>query len=176
MIKIWERREQKCPRWSHFLHLVDGALRGPEVDRVRWWHVEGLGFAIEAGALGGHAQAALAGGDDLRDELLAIYADLHGDPVLSKLLGKLRLILWPAIFAAATTAVLRQPKDREKYWINSCNKAWHFDRSFLSTENETRVWQWHTCKHFYAGCVGYVQTQMDASLAQQGQTIRMPLL
>lgn len=71
-----------------------------------------MGLAIETGALGGHAQAALAGGDDLRDELFAVYADLHGDPVLSKLLGQLWLVLRPAIFAAA--AVLRQPEDKER--------------------------------------------------------------
>lgn len=67
---------------SRLLHLVDGALGRPEVDRAGRRHVEGLGFAIETGPLGGHVEAALAGGDDLDDELLAVYADLHGDPVL----------------------------------------------------------------------------------------------
>lgn len=69
-----------------------------------------MSFAIEAGALGGHAQVALAGGDDLRYELFAVYADLHGDPVLGELLGQVRLILRLTIF----TAVLRKPEDGDK--------------------------------------------------------------
>lgn len=67
------------------LHFADGSFRRPEVDRVRRGHVEGLGFSIsvETGTLCGNAQATLAGGDDLCNELFAVYADLHGDPVLS---------------------------------------------------------------------------------------------
>ena len=105
---------KKCTGQSHSLHLINGALGGPEVDRVRRRHVEGLGFAIEAGTLGGYAQAALAGGDDLRDELFAVHADLHSDPVLSQFLGQLWFVLRPAIFAATTAAVLRQPEDKMK--------------------------------------------------------------
>ena len=75
------------------LHLLDCALGRPEVDGAGRRHVGGLGFAIEAGALGGHAQATLAGGDDLRYELFAVYADLHGDPVLGEFLGQVRLVL-----------------------------------------------------------------------------------
>jgi len=52
-----------------------------------------LGFAVKTGPLGGHAQAALAGGDDLSDELFAVYTDLHGDPVLRQFFGQLWLIL-----------------------------------------------------------------------------------
>lgn len=79
----------KCTNQSDVLHLIDGSLRRPEVDRAGRRHVERLGSAIEAGPLGGHAQAAPAGGDGLRDELLAVHTDLHGDPVLSELLGQL---------------------------------------------------------------------------------------
>lgn len=96
------------------LHLVDGALGGQEVDGVGRRHVEGLGFAIEAGALAGHAEAVLAGGDDLRDELFAVHADLHGDPVLGELLGQLQLVLRAALFAAAAAAVLGQPEGGEE--------------------------------------------------------------
>lgn len=74
------------------LHLTDGALRGPEVDRVGRRHIEGLGFAVETSPLGGHTQAAFTGGDDLCDELLTVYTDLHGHPVLSQLLGQLWLV------------------------------------------------------------------------------------
>lgn len=95
-----------------FLHLVNGALRRPEVDRVRRRHVEGLGFAIETGPLGGHAQAALAGGDDLCDELLAVHADLHGHPVLRQFLGQLRPVLRRVILAT-TAAVFGKPEHRE---------------------------------------------------------------
>lgn len=91
------------------LHLIEGSLRGPEVHRARWRHVEGLGFAIESGTLGGHAQTALAWGDDLRDEFLAIHADLHGYPVLRQLPGQLQLSLRMAIFVA-NTAVPGQPE------------------------------------------------------------------
>lgn len=77
----------KASKVQHFLHLTDGALRWHEVDRVRWRHVERLGFPVEAGALAGHAQVALTGGDDLSDELFAVYTDFHGDPVLSERLG-----------------------------------------------------------------------------------------
>lgn len=79
----------KCTDQSDVLQLIDGSLRRPEVDRAGRRHVERLGSAIEAGPLGGHAQAAPAGGDDLCDELLAVHTDLHGDPVLSELLGQL---------------------------------------------------------------------------------------
>lgn len=75
--------EQKHTSQCHFLHLVDGALGGHEVDRVGRRHVEGLGLAVEAGTLAGHAQVALAGGNDVGDELFTVYTDLHGNPVLS---------------------------------------------------------------------------------------------
>ena len=68
-------------------HFVDGPLRGPVVSGVGGGHVEGLALALEACPLGGHGQAALAGGDDLRDELLAVHAHLHGAPVLRQPLG-----------------------------------------------------------------------------------------
>lgn len=84
---------RKCTGQSYSLHLINGSLGGSEVDRVRRRHVEGLGFAVEAGTLGGYTQAALAGGDDLRDELFAVHANLHGDPVLSQFLGQLWLVL-----------------------------------------------------------------------------------
>lgn len=96
-------------RWRS-LYLVDGALRWHKVDGVRWRHVEGLGFPVETSALAGYAQGALAGGDDFCDELLAVHADLHGDPVLSHLLGQLELVLWTGVFAA----MLRQPAERRK--------------------------------------------------------------
>lgn len=54
----------------------------------------------------------LAGGDDLRDELFAVHADLHGDPVLGELLGQLQLVLRAALLAAAAAAVLGQPEGR----------------------------------------------------------------
>lgn len=82
----------KSVRGSPTLHLVDGALRGPEVDGAGRRHVEGLGFAVKTGTLAGHTQAALAGAYDLYDELLAVYTDLHGDPVLRQLLGQLWFI------------------------------------------------------------------------------------
>lgn len=56
----------------------------------------------------------LAGGDDLRDELFAVHADLHGDPVLGELLGQLQLVLRAALFAAAAAAVLGQPEGGEE--------------------------------------------------------------
>lgn len=78
-----QKKKKSAPREAiPPLHLLDAALRGPEVDRVGRRHVEGLGFAIETGTFGGHAQAALAGGDDFCNELFAVYTDLHGDPVL----------------------------------------------------------------------------------------------
>lgn len=94
-------------RWRS-LDLVDGALRWHKVDGVRRRHVEGLRFPIETSALAGYAQAALAGGDDFCDELLAVHADLHGDPVLSHLLGQLELVQWTGVLAA----MLRQPAER----------------------------------------------------------------
>lgn len=110
--KLWGEAWTKLDQNPTSLHLLDGALGRPEVHRAGRRHVEGLGFAIEARTLGGHAQAALAGGDDLRYELFAVYADLHGDPVLGELLGQVRLVLWLTIF----TAVLRKPEDGDKSW------------------------------------------------------------
>ena len=82
------------------LDLVDGALGGPEVRGLGRGEVEGLRLAVETGALGGHRKAAPAGGDDLRDELLAVHAHLHGGPVLRKLPGELRLLQRPPLPAA----------------------------------------------------------------------------
>lgn len=74
------------------LRLVDGdARRGPEVDGGRRAAVEGTTLAVEARPLAGRAQAALAGRDDLRDELLAVHAHLHGGPVLRELLGEVQV-------------------------------------------------------------------------------------
>lgn len=83
MTRLLEKPCWTCAGQPDALHLIDAALRGPEVDRAGRRHVEGLGFAIEASSLGSHTQVALAGSDDLRDELLAVYTDLHRDPVLS---------------------------------------------------------------------------------------------
>lgn len=95
------------------LHLVDAALGGQEVDGAGRGHVEGLRLAVEPRPLAGHAQAVLAGRDDLRDELLAVHTDLHGDPVLRQLLGQLQLVLRALAAAAAATAaaVLGQPEE-----------------------------------------------------------------
>lgn len=99
-------------RWSakrwRSLDLVDGPLRWHKVNGVWWGHVEGLGFPVQTGALAGYTQAALAGGDDFCDELLAVHADLHGNPVLSHFLGQLQLVLWTGVLAA----MFRQPPDR----------------------------------------------------------------
>lgn len=66
--------------------LVDGALGRPVVGGFGGGSAEGLGLAHRPFALGGHA--ALAGGDDLRDELLAVHAHLHGAPVPRQLQGE----------------------------------------------------------------------------------------
>lgn len=99
-------RSLHCPRASWFsLYFVDGSLQGPEVDRGRRGQVKGLGFAVEASALGGHAEAASAGGDDLSDEFLTVHTDLHSRPVLRQLLGQLQVVLG---LAALFAGVLRQ--------------------------------------------------------------------
>lgn len=117
----WPSPRHLCP-WlkcyktpSRSLDFVDGALGGHEVGGARRRHVEGLGFPVEAGTLAGYAQAALAGRDDFCDELLAVHADLHGDPVLGHFLGQLQLVLWSSIPAA----VFGQPADRKRERIRT---------------------------------------------------------
>lgn len=90
------------------LNLVDGVFRGSEAGGFGGGHVEGLGFAIDTGALAGDAQAASAGGDDLHDELLTVHTHVHGHPVFRQLLGQLQLFQRPAVSAAAA-ALLGRP-------------------------------------------------------------------
>lgn len=102
------------------LHLVDGALGGQEVDGAGRGHVEGLRLAVEPRPLAGHAQAFPAGRDEVCDELLAVHADLHGDPVLRQLLGQLQLVLRALVPAAA--AVLGQPEEGEREMTNTTGR------------------------------------------------------
>lgn len=89
-----------------------------EAGRLRRWHVERLGFAVQTGSFGSHRQAALAGADDLRDELFTVDADLHGDPVLCQLFGQLQFVLRLPVSAA----VPGQPANSEKCY-NSAHQT-----------------------------------------------------
>lgn len=84
----------KSKRKAQGSDLVDSPLGGAVLRGACRGHVERLCLPFQPGSLVGQHQAAPAGADDFRNELFAVYTDLHCTPILHELFGELEFFIW----------------------------------------------------------------------------------